>query len=152
MKKEYPVVWCEAKFKNTSDMPMNIGIEWQLSNRFERYLSVDKNIYDMPRKIVGMEMTQHLMSKENWQSIGITPFDKWIYFLPKSGADGLGVFMITRKDETSFWGVRQDLLPYWGEKRKILEENGFLSSKFILIPAKSEKEFIDVLDRIKERR
>ena len=70
IKKGLPCLFAKFFLQNTGDAPLSLGIEWFANGRFSEYFAEDKEIYEIPEKIAGADMTQHLMGKINWQSIG----------------------------------------------------------------------------------
>ena len=152
IKKGYPCLFIKAFLWNISSRPLSTGFEWFGNVRFKKYLAVNNQIFEIPDKIAGTDMTMGLMGKVNWQSIGISPYDKWLYLLPeKDIKKGLGIVIKTESDkETTFFGIRGDRLVYWGEKRCLLEEGDKTTFNFILIPVKSCSKFIKILKEVWE--
>ncbi len=150
IKKGLPCLFVKSRLRNTGFDPFNIGIEWFSNNRFKKFLAEDGEIHEMPevKKSSGIDMTLGLMGKTDWQSIGITPYDRWMYFLHgRNLKRGLGI-VIAPDNKPTFFGVRGDELAYWGEKRILLEEGERMDFDFILIPAESPLEFTGILKKI----
>ena len=144
IKRGLPCLFVKSLFHNTGSCPLNITFEWFTNRRFEKYLAENNQVFVIPDKIQGMDMTQHLMGKTNWQTIGISPHDHWIYLLPaESFKQGLGIIMPW--DKPTFFGIRGDRLSYWGEVRTLIEEGEKTGYDFILIPAETTSEFTRIL-------